>query len=130
VCSSDLARAVHSTHVPGVYGELEAWKLALSGSDVRLQWDPDHGPGGQPLERRAIQLGLRSRALRSMGTAWSEDTPEGWLVRIEDVSSFVAEQREAFRRGTGELVTPREDVYPVHDPGVRARLGLDACPLK
>jgi hypothetical protein len=123
-----LARAVHSAHVPGVYAEPEAWKRALSASDVRLQWDPDHGPGGQPLERRAIQLGLRSRALRSMGTAWSEDSPEGWLVRIEDVSALVAEQREALRRGTSELFTPREDVYPVRDADVRARLGLDVWP--
>ena len=29
-------------------------------SKVRLQWDPDHGLRGEPLRRRAIQLGLRS----------------------------------------------------------------------
>ena len=29
-------------------------------SEVRLQWDPDHGPGGESLRRKAIQLGLRN----------------------------------------------------------------------
>ena len=29
-------------------------------SEVRLQWDPDHGPSGESLRRRAIQLGLRN----------------------------------------------------------------------
>lgn len=29
-------------------------------TSVRLQWDPDHEPGGESLPRRAIQLGLRN----------------------------------------------------------------------
>ena len=32
-------------------------------TQVRLQWDPDHGPSGEPLPRRAIQLGLRNQVL-------------------------------------------------------------------
>ena len=32
-------------------------------AEVRLQWDPDHGPSGEPLPRRAIQLGLRNEVL-------------------------------------------------------------------
>ena len=31
----------------------------LSNVKARLQWDPDHGPSGEPTIRRAIQLGLR-----------------------------------------------------------------------
>lgn len=124
-----LARAVHSKHVPEVYGDAASWKRALAASDVRLQWDPDHGPQGQPLARRAIQLGLRGRALRSMDTpSTDEPASEGWLVRIEDVSELVRAQREALQRGTSELFTPREDVYPVQDPEVRARLGVDPWP--
>ena len=29
-------------------------------AEVRLQWDPDHTPSGEPTLRRAIQLGLRN----------------------------------------------------------------------
>ena len=28
---------------------------------VRLQWDPDHSPSYEKLERRAIQLGLKGQ---------------------------------------------------------------------
>lgn len=58
-----LGLAVHSSFVPEVYRTHEAWKAALDRSPVRLQWDPDHGPSGTPVERRAIQLGLRGEVL-------------------------------------------------------------------
>ncbi|WP_082408799.1 DUF4291 family protein [Verrucomicrobium spinosum] len=51
----------------------------------RLQWDPDHSPTGGPLERRAIQLGLRGNMIRRYG--------RDEVVAIEDISEFVAEQR-------------------------------------
>ncbi len=54
-----LRLAVHSTFVPEVYGSEDAWRRAVAGSDVRMQWDPDHDPSGKPVDRRAIQLGLR-----------------------------------------------------------------------
>jgi hypothetical protein len=90
--------------------------LRLSGSDVRLQRDPDHGPSGNPLERRAIQLGLRGDVLAK----YAKD----WLLQIKDVSDFVAERRANAEDPFDRLVTPREDVYPVADPEVSASLGL------
>src|SRR6516165_4169278 len=39
-----LRRAVHSTFAPEVYETRDAWKQAVGGSEVRLQWDPDHDP--------------------------------------------------------------------------------------
>ena len=111
-----LRLAVHSTFVPEVYGTHEAWKRAVAGSDVRLQWDPDHGPSGNPLERRAIQLGLRGDVLARYAREW--------LLGIEDISDFVAEQRANATAPYERLVTPREDVYPVADPEVAARLGV------
>ena len=111
-----LRQAVHSTFVPEVYGSEDAWKRAVAGSDVRLQWDPDHGPSGKPLERRAIQLGLRGDVL----ARYAKD----WLLEIEDISDFVREQRANAKAPYDRLVTPREDVYPVADLEVAARLGL------
>jgi hypothetical protein len=107
-----LSRAVHSSHVPEIYGSREAWSAAVAGSDVRLQWDPDHGPKGQPLERRAIQLGLRGPTLAKYAREW--------LLGVEDVTPFVKEQAG---RGA-DLLTPREEPYPVRDPDVARRLGL------
>lgn len=112
-----LAEAIHSTHVPEVYGERSAWEQLGKRSDVRLQWDPDHGPSGDKQERRAIQLGLRGAAIASYAGEW--------IVEIEDISAFVAEQRRVWFEGDREaLVTPREEVYPVDDSAVAARLGI------
>jgi hypothetical protein len=114
-----LRLAVHSSFVPEVYQNESAWKSAVTSSDVRLQWDPDHDPSGAPVERRAIQLGLRGEVLAK----YAKD----WLLGIEDVSEFVREQREHARSPFDRLVTPREDVYSVQGSEVIARLRVATC---
>lgn len=52
--------------------------------------DPDRGPSGEPLERRAIQLGLRGAMLASYA--------KPWIVAIEDITPFVREQHATFQR--------------------------------
>jgi hypothetical protein len=116
-----LAQAVHSAFVPEVYATEMAWKRALADSAVRLQWDPDHDPTGAPMERRAIQLGLRGDVLARYAREW--------VVRIEDISDFVGEQRPNARpAGYSHLLIPREEVYPVVEATVAARLGIDRSP--
>ena len=110
-----LRLAVHSTFVPEVYGSEEAWRRAVAGSDVRLQWDPDHGPSGNPVERRAIQLGLRGEVLARYA--------KEWLLGIQDISDFVHEQRANAVAPYDRLLTPKEDVYPVADAEIARRLG-------
>jgi hypothetical protein len=102
--------------VPEVYGSEDAWRRAIAGSDVRLQWDPDHDPGGRPVERRAIQLGLRGEALAQYA--------KEWLLDVQDISAFVREQMANAQAPYDRLVTPREEVYPVADPQVGTRLGI------
>lgn len=109
-----LAQAVPSTQDTSRFADRAAWQDAVASSDVRLQWDPDHDPSGAPLERRAVQLGLRGPVLASYA--------KPWIARIEDVSPLVAAGREQLRRGE-PLVTPREDVYPVTAEG-RVALGM------
>jgi hypothetical protein len=116
-----LAEAVHSAYVPEVYESEASWKARVARSQVRLQWDPDHAPGGAPVERRAIQLGLRGEVLRCYGREW--------VVAVEDISSVVEEQRAHARGGDlDRLVTPAEEVYPVADAAVAARLGVAPWP--
>lgn len=112
-----LARAVPSTVVAGGYASEDEWRSAVAASDVRLQWDPDHNPSGAPIHRRAIQLGLRGSALAEYARDWISD--------IEDISTFVDEQRGYARKSEwSSLVTPRESAYPVV-PDVGQRLGLE-----
>jgi hypothetical protein len=113
-----LERAVHSSYVPEVYGSPENWKACLAKSPVRLQWDPDHDPCGGKQERRAIQLGLAGDALR--------EYTEHWIVGIEDISGFVAEQRAHSQASDyAELVTPHEEVYPINNPELAQRIGTN-----
>jgi Domain of unknown function (DUF4291) len=111
-----LRQAVHSSFAPEVYASQDDWKRAVARSDVRLQWDPDHGPSGNPVERRAIQLGLRGDILARYAREW--------LIDIEDISGFVEEQRANAKAPFDRLVMPREEVYPVADLDVASKLGV------
>ncbi len=112
-----LSQAVHSHYVPHLYQTETEWKSAVAHSDVRLQWDPDHHPAGNKLERRAIQLGLRSEVLRKYSREW--------VVRIEDISDFVREQHQhVITRQYDRLLTPREQVYLVQNREVAERLEI------
>ncbi len=95
----------------------EAWQAAVASSDVRLQWDPDHDPTGKPLERRAVQLGLRDTALRKFG--------EQELISIEDITPFVAEQRANATGSFNNLNIPEERVYRPADPEAAFAVGIE-----
>jgi len=113
-----LQLAVHSSYLPEVYISPDHWKARLAESQVRLQWDPDHDPHGGKLERRAIQLGIAGDILRQ----YAQD----WIVSIEDISGFVAEQRlRAESDRFANLFTPREEVYPISNPEVAQRIGIN-----
>ncbi len=71
-------------------------------SSVRLQWDPDHDPLGNKVERRAIQLGLRNEVLKYYG--------QKEIVEIINMTDFVAEQRQNIK-DFNKLIIPRERVY-------------------
>lgn len=115
-----LAEAVPSTHWPALHASRDEWQAAVRGSEVRLQWDPDHDPLGNPLERRALQLGVRGGALRDL--AGKE------LLEVLDMSAFVAAQRpHTAKRPFDELVTPIESVYPP-SAAAAARVGVEAAP--
>lgn len=93
-----------ASNFPQVIGLNETeWKAALPSSSVRLQWDPEHNPHGKKLERKAIQLGLRNEALKEYG--------KSAIREINDISHFVAEQRELVTGPCLQLVLPQERIY-------------------
>jgi len=114
-----LESAVPSTEPREGYANRAAWQKAVAASDVRLQWDPDHDPQGNKLERRAIQLGLRGAALRSFATHE--------LIEILDLTPFVVEQRSLRARPHwGRLQTPAECVYRPLSAQAAERVRLDS----
>ncbi len=113
-----LALAVASSFEQSDCATHAEWKTALENSDVRLQWDPDHGPDGRPLARRAIQLGLRGDVLADYG--------KRKLVEVIDLTAFVAAQREYALRGEVQhLRLPSESVYRPNAAPIAIRLKLD-----
>ncbi len=113
-----LRQAVASTFHSSGFSSHEQWQTALASSEVRLQWDPDHGPKGNPLERRAVQLGLRGSALRRYG--------EQELISIEDITPFVVEQRPHLGGGFDDLSIPEERLYHPADHEAAVAAGIDA----
>lgn len=117
-----LESAVASGHSASTLQSKEEWRQAIAASDVRLQWDPDHDPHGKALERRAIQLGIRGMTQKPLGEGGDA------IVEIEDVSSFVEQQRLVLGSRSEDLMMPREEPYPVADRAVAARLRVDDLP--
>lgn len=112
-----LADAVPSRYVPELFSSRSEWQLAVKHSSVRLQWDPDYDPCQKPMERKAIQLGLRGHILSSYARNWIQD--------IEDISDFVRQQYpNRLKRNQTQLLTPLESVYPITDPELIKKLGL------
>lgn len=112
-----LRNAVPSTFDLNRYLSRDAWKSEVDHSEVRLQWDPDHDPTGSPVNRRAVQLGLRGQTLRRFGA--SE------LISIEDITPFVIEQRSNLSAGLDRLFTPREAVYLPSDHAAAQAVCID-----
>ncbi|AFL82002.1 hypothetical protein Aeqsu_2546 [Aequorivita sublithincola DSM 14238] len=86
-----LSEGVHSAFNEKIYKTPENWKSQMENSEVRLQWDPDHAPNGEKLERRAIQIGLKGKLLQKFATEW--------IISIEDITDFVREQKRKIDSG-------------------------------
>lgn len=112
-----LSLAVVSSFEKGDYPSLEAWQLAVNSSEVRLQWDPDHDPLGQKVERRAIQLGLRGKLLHRYA--------QEECLEIIDITPFVIQQRMHLRDGFINLLTPAETLYLPNNLKISEQVGID-----
>ncbi|MDS0526748.1 DUF4291 domain-containing protein [Clostridium sp. SHJSY1] len=96
--------AVISSFGESDYTSYEEWQDKIKTSEVRCQWDPDRDIFGNPLNRRAIQLGLKG----SMVKSYVHD----WIVRITDITDEVIKIRESIKsRAFEESMLPVEYKY-------------------
>jgi len=110
-----LEQAVFSSYNSEFYENEENWKNQLQNSNVRLQWDPDHDPFGNKLERKAIQLGLKGKALEEFG--------KKQIVKIEDITDFVLEQGVFVKEKNIEnLLVPKESIF--HPSNLKLKIGI------
>lgn len=103
-----LKKAVPADYDPSIYAEQDAWQRALNVSWVRLRWRHDYDFDNQPLERQAIYIGLLGKS----GLHYSQG---GWVDHIEDVTELAIKG-----------LLPRERIYPITDPTIAQRLGVNS----
>lgn len=112
---NEMLRQSVSTSKKEVDRNKEGMKLSM---DVRLQWDPDHDPFGEKLERRAIQIGMRGKSL--------EIFLSKYIVSICDITAFVQQQRINVDSERLDLLrVPAERIYTVDDDLLRKHIQLD-----
>lgn len=111
-----ISQAVLSKYEPDIYETTKEWKYKLKSSGVRCQWDPERNIHGNPIDRRAIQLGLRGIMLRKYVNEY--------IGKINDVSEKVSMWREQIKEGNFDIsLLPKEEIYPVSDE-IKNRLGM------
>lgn len=117
-----LAQAVYANFQEHIYETKDNWKAALANSEVRLQWDPDHSPYGEKLQRRAIQLGLKGKILHTFAT--------DWIARIEDITGFVQEQaKNVAEKDLNKLQVMTEMPLMIKNPSLNHFLKIEPYPV-
>lgn len=112
-----LSRSCLSHFVAGTFATTEAWRAALKRADVRIQWDPERSLHLQPLEWRAIQIGLEGNA--------AGEYVDRWVVRIEDITSLAKTVRRTLATEGPEAAArllPEEKPYPL-PPDIAGHIG-------
>lgn len=101
-----LSTGVLTSYDRSVGSETE-WREQLNKSDVRIQWDPDHGIHGEKLNRRAIQIGIKDKALQKFN--------EEFIRSITDITSFVRSQHELIHSRPDYVRVAFESVVELND---------------
>ena len=112
-----LNNAAMSSFNSDFHQDRDKWKDDLKLKEVRLQWDPDHNPFGEPITRRAIQLGLKGNILQRFG--------KEQVLGITDITPFVKEQKKMLDEGRiDELLVPFESILDLDDVKLRNQVGV------
>ena len=112
-----IENAVLSSFKEGIYVSYEDWQSRLKVSEARCQWDPDRDIYGNPLNRRAIQLGLRGSMV--------ENYVNKWIDNIHDITEYVNNVSESISLGKfQENILPKEQEYPLNN-NLKVILGMN-----
>jgi hypothetical protein len=77
---SALAHSCLTHHDPAVHASYAEWVERKNTTQVRIQWDPERSLLLEPLDHRAIQIGLGGEAARRYVNQWT--------IEIADVTSL------------------------------------------
>jgi hypothetical protein len=105
-----LEHACLSHYEPATYADHDAWTARKSITPVRIQWDPERGLDHQPLDHRAIQVGLSGEAV--------DRYIDDWTVALTDVTELLHRVHghvSARRLDDARALLPHETPYPLAD---------------
>lgn len=103
-----LSQAILSKHIEKMYGSYENWKKLLSESNVRCQWDPDRDIYANPIDRRAIQLGIRGKVV--------DKYIDEWIVKITDMTQIAHQYKALIDENKFDLaLLAKEKEYPISE---------------
>jgi hypothetical protein len=86
-------------------------------SPVRIQWDPDRDLALDPMDRRAIQVGLRGAAVSHYLSEWIEA-----ITEVTALAHSIEALVRSGRTDEAERLLPVERPYPL-PPTTAARIG-------
>lgn len=111
-----LEKAVLTSNESTIFKKPKEWEEAFSTTDVYCQWDPDRDLHGNAIDRMAIQIGIKNKAL--------EDYLEKNIHDIVDISKDVYKWRTQLNCGKlNKKSLPKETIYPVSDK-IRKQLDM------
>lgn len=114
-----LEHSCLSHFIDGDYASKEEWETIKNNSPVRVQWDPERNLLLQPLEYRAIQIGLSKKAVALYINEWIQNITEVTEIAAEIYSLVEQNQLEAAKQRL-----PVETPYKVNNK-LEEILGID-----
>ncbi len=113
-----LKNSVLSHYYRKVYEKAEEWEQDKRNYSGRCQWDPERDIFGNPLEYRAIQLGLKDEIVESY--------IKKWIVNIEDITPMVRKIKKMRDEGKDiKEYLPVEKEFRIENPEIIKRLRID-----
>ncbi|MEX2964713.1 DUF4291 domain-containing protein [Microbulbifer sp. TYP-18] len=94
------------SHQAKDYADREEWLKIKKATPVRIQWDPERDLHLQPLEHRAIQIGLTNEAVPLYVNEW--------IQSITDVTNLASEIHSLVEKNLVDeagLLLPKESIY-------------------
>lgn len=95
------------SHAAGAMSR-DSWRAKKEASPVRIQWDPERDMLLQPLQQRAIQIGLGQEAVQLYANEW--------IKRITDLTPLAHAAHalvESEQFAAAHALLPKELPYPV-----------------
>jgi len=101
-----VTNAILSSFTDKLYNSKEEWRILLSKSDVRCQWDPERDIYGHSIDRRSVQIGIQGEMLYKYNDS---------IINVLDITEKVSMIKKSIDLNVfEESLLPKEVEYVVN----------------